>query len=291
MNVTHLEYFLTASRTLNYTQAAKRLFTSRQNLTHGVRELERELGVGLFVQNGGKLTLTAEGVEAAERAALILNEVEKLKSAFAATDAGDEPLSVVVMSNIFSFSPYDVTPVFDKAPQGKLRVSELNCEECYKNVVTGRFDVALVACMKRDFPDCESIQLHEDYLYILLPEDSPLSTKQGLTLSDLNGSRMQMPPGYEFTFNPLIRMFKARDYGIEQINPVATFSVVKRAVERGEALGISSALFATDPPDGTIVLPLLEEGTRVGLRVIYRSSSAKKHSIKEFIEELTNALP
>ncbi len=291
VNVSHLEFFLTASRTLNYTQAAKRLFTSRQNLTHGIKELERELGVELFTQEKGKLALTAEGEEAAGRTAVILNEIERLKTAFIPVESNEEPLCVVIMSNIFSFTPYDVSFVFDKAPQGRLRISELNCEECYEKVAAGRFDVALIACMDRDFPDCESITLHEDHLYILLSEDSPLASKRGLELSDLNGQKLQMPPGYEFQFDPLIRKFASRNYSIENIYPIATFNVVKKAVVEGDALGISSALFAGNPPEKTKVLPLLEEGTTVSLRVIYRRNSTKKKAIQNFIKDMSLGLP
>lgn len=291
VNITYLEYFLTASRTLNYTQAAKRLFTSRQNLTHGIRELERELGVALFAQNKGKLVLTAEGEEAASMVAGILNDVERLRLAFVSPESADEPLSVVVMSNIFSFSPYDVSQVFDGAPRGTLRIGELNCEECYENVVSGRFDLALVACMDRDFPECESMVLHRDHLYFLLSDKSPLAGRRNLSLSDLGGERIQMPPGYEFMFDPLMRKLRERNYSSENIYPIATFNVVKRAVERGEALGIASALFDSNPPEGTVALPLFEEGTQVSLRVICRKDTAKMGEVRRFVEDLASAMP
>lgn len=42
MDIQHLRYFLTVSRTLNYTKAAEELYISRQAVAQAVRQLETE---------------------------------------------------------------------------------------------------------------------------------------------------------------------------------------------------------------------------------------------------------
>lgn len=291
MNITQLEYFLTASRTLNYTQAANRLFTSRQNLSHAIKELERELGVKLFVQDGGSLALTAEGEEAARRASAILNEVDKLKMAFIAPQNSENPLRVLIGSNIFTFSPYNIDSLISQLPPDNFRIGELTCKECYERVVSERADIALIACMPRDFSGCESLVLHKDWLHLLIGTDSPLAAKEALSFTDLAGYRLQMPPGYEFQFEPLVEAFEKRNMSIENIDPVASFSMVLRNVRRGAALGIGSRAFKDDCPDGTDIRPLAEPGTEMLLYAIYRKETPRAGEIKDFISDVLAVLP
>lgn len=61
MDITQLRYFLKTAETLNYTQAARQLFISRQALRQALAGMEKELGAPLFVNERNKLTLTATG--------------------------------------------------------------------------------------------------------------------------------------------------------------------------------------------------------------------------------------
>ena len=60
MNFRHLRYFLTVAEELNITRAAERLYISQQSLSNHIGNMERELGVKLFVRSP-KLSLTYAG--------------------------------------------------------------------------------------------------------------------------------------------------------------------------------------------------------------------------------------
>lgn len=62
MDFRKIEYFLTAAEKLNFTEAAQELHISPQALTQQIANLERELGVCLFLRSTRKITLTEQGV-------------------------------------------------------------------------------------------------------------------------------------------------------------------------------------------------------------------------------------
>ena len=80
-----VESFLTLCETLNYAQAARRLFLSHQALSRQIARLEEELGQQLFVRSTRSVRLTAVGElyrsyfqEERERSARVRTEAERL---------------------------------------------------------------------------------------------------------------------------------------------------------------------------------------------------------------------
>lgn len=61
MNLTQLKYFTEVVKTMNMTKAATKLHIAQPSISRSIRELENELGVSLFIRQGKKLILTAQG--------------------------------------------------------------------------------------------------------------------------------------------------------------------------------------------------------------------------------------
>ena len=61
MEIHQLRHMLAAAEHSSYAQAAKRCFTSRQNIAHSVKALENELGIVLFERRGNEMVLTPAG--------------------------------------------------------------------------------------------------------------------------------------------------------------------------------------------------------------------------------------
>lgn len=62
MNTTQVECFLAVAQTLNFTQAAKNIFISQQAISKYISNLERELGVNLFIRRYNEIELTRAGL-------------------------------------------------------------------------------------------------------------------------------------------------------------------------------------------------------------------------------------
>jgi Transcriptional regulator len=77
MNLDHLRYFVTLSRTENYTQTAKMLHITQPSLTKAMHSLEKEIDLPLFQRNGRNVTLTPEGRLFANSVATSLISLDK----------------------------------------------------------------------------------------------------------------------------------------------------------------------------------------------------------------------
>jgi len=79
MNLLNLEYFLAAAEELNFTKAAKRLYTTQQSLSSHITNLKRHFSVDLFDRTP-PMSLTSAGLCLVRHAKLLrasLNELER----------------------------------------------------------------------------------------------------------------------------------------------------------------------------------------------------------------------
>jgi DNA-binding transcriptional LysR family regulator len=91
-----LRYFVAVAEELHFGRAAERLHMSQSPLSRAIRELERDLGVVLFVRTTRRVELTPAGTALLERARGVLSEMEQAigDARQAAADAPEEVVAV-----------------------------------------------------------------------------------------------------------------------------------------------------------------------------------------------------
>ncbi len=77
MNLNHLEYFLVLSETMSFSNTAKLLNTSQPAVSKQIKELEKGLGITLFIRDQRSVHLTNEGKELIKQMAGPLREIKK----------------------------------------------------------------------------------------------------------------------------------------------------------------------------------------------------------------------
>jgi DNA-binding transcriptional LysR family regulator len=77
MDIWQLRYFISVAKNLNFTEAAKELYVGQSTLSKQVAELEKELGVQLFIRNNRSVRLTTAGTILLNEAQVVLNKVEE----------------------------------------------------------------------------------------------------------------------------------------------------------------------------------------------------------------------
>ena len=76
MEMRQLRYFLDIAQTEHLTLSARHLFVTQSTLSHGLRQLEQELGVSLFDRVGRGLKLSQAGLAFRDHAMRALKELE-----------------------------------------------------------------------------------------------------------------------------------------------------------------------------------------------------------------------
>ena len=79
MQFNQLRYVLEAADKKSFSAAAKSLFVSQPSLSQQIMNLEKELGIPLFIRHSKSVSLTEAGEYFVQSARRILNDTEQLK--------------------------------------------------------------------------------------------------------------------------------------------------------------------------------------------------------------------
>jgi LysR family hydrogen peroxide-inducible transcriptional activator len=146
MELRHLDTLLAIEEEGSFTAAADALNTVQSNVSDQIRQLERELGVALFVRGRRGAEPTEFGVVVLERARRVQRELEAMRadlSMLQGLEAGHARLGVVGTASRW-LMPALVADLRTRAPGVRLRVHEGASERLFAEVVAGELAQAVV---------------------------------------------------------------------------------------------------------------------------------------------------
>jgi LysR family hydrogen peroxide-inducible transcriptional activator len=191
MNLRALQYFVKLSDLRHFSKAAEACFVSQPTLSTQVRKLEDELGVQLVERSPRKIMLTPVGEEIAERARLILSDVDQIRAvARRAGDPADGNLRLGLFPTLAPYIlPHVIPGIRKQYPNLRLQLAEEKTDLILKMLQQGELDAALLALpINDDGLDMEI--LFEEPFVLALPGEHPLGEKPRITLKDLDGSEL-----------------------------------------------------------------------------------------------------
>ncbi len=186
MNLRDLKYLIALADHKHFGRAAAACFVSQPTLSTQIRKLEEELGVALFERAPRKVMLTPVGIDIAERARRIVNDVEQMKEA---ARRNQRPEAGTVRLGIFpTLGPYLLPHVIPgirrRFPDLQLLLVEEKSDLLLARLREGRLDAVLLAEPVHDD------QLHAEFLFeepflLAVPEQHPFARRQSLSVDDL----------------------------------------------------------------------------------------------------------
>ena len=191
MNLRALQYFVKLSELRHFSRAAEACFVSQPTLSIQIKKLEDELGVQLVERSPRKIMLTPIGEEIAERARLVLSEVNQIQAvASRAGDPADGNLRLGLFPTLAPYLlPHVIPTIRNQYPNLKLQLVEEKTEDILKMLQQGELDAALLALpINDDGLDMEI--LFEEPFVLAIPAEHPLGEKSRIALKDLNGSEL-----------------------------------------------------------------------------------------------------
>lgn len=284
MEIHQLRHLLAAAENSSYAQAAKRCFTSRQNVAHSIKAIETELGIALFERHGNEMVLTPAGQQLAGEAREIVTKVDGLHVMFAGPDATDQTLNLAVSTNLFAGISLG-TDEYIAQHSDRLRVSEMSCEDCYRSVCTGKADVAVIMCMERKFPDCDVLEMGEGSVsFALTSAASPLSRKESLSVMDLKDQKLLLMSEPVFQYAPLFAQLDSLGFDRANVSVIPSTSSMIHVVKRSGGTGIVSDKFSMAPPAGFCAIPLSDPRLNWHFYILFQKNSASFRSIAKFAQ-------
>lgn len=287
MEIRQLRHLLAAAECENYSLAAEKCSTSRQNIAHSIKVLESECDTTLFERDGGAMVLTPAGRKVVERAQGIIGKVDALSLMFSADDAEDPGLSIAVSTNLFDGMPPHTESFFTGLP-GDMRFFEMDCERCYDAVRSGSADVAIVMCMQREFPGCDVFEVAGSAAYALVSCNSELAGARSVAAGDLTKYELAVMSDPEFQYAPLVGQLDALGYDRSHYGVISGTSAVLHMVKRG-AVAFVSGVFASSAPEGVAAIPLSDPRLSWHFYMLFRPNARNFRAVMDFCASVRSA--
>jgi DNA-binding transcriptional LysR family regulator len=182
----HLRYFIAVAEELNFSRAAERMHMAQPPLSAAIRQLERDLGVDLFVRTTRDVKLTDAGRAFLAGARRTLADAER-----AAEDAKRAAAGELGRLRIaYSWSTrFKTLPALGRAFRGSHPSVELLAQEMWNARMppafgSGSIDVAL-SLGPEIAAELELAPIRKERLVALLPASHPLVREESIPLSAL----------------------------------------------------------------------------------------------------------
>jgi DNA-binding transcriptional LysR family regulator len=195
MNLNRLRAFRAVAQTGSVTKAAERLHMTQPGVSRLLSELERELGLLLFARERQRLLLTPEGqmfLQETQRALAAVDEIVEVARDIR-TLKGAHIRIVTHAMTAFGIVPAATKILTRRHPQVRITVEIKDLRDIPDWIARGPFDIGL-AYASFDDPRVENEPLATLKGMLVLPKGHRLARRRIVSVRDLKGERMVLPP-------------------------------------------------------------------------------------------------
>ena len=243
-----LKYVVAVARNGSFTAAADDVGVTQSAITNSIADLEQQIGYAIFHRTSRGSFLTEEGRDFVDRASRLLDDTnELLQRPEKNTDpyAGALRIGVGPASIEWRLVP-TLTLLLRRHPSIRFDISGSTFERTVQLLRTGAIDVALgFDAAFADWPDIRRTSIAPVRSCHFVRKGHPLLERRTLALRDLT-EFPYIGPSEGRPYGVAIRkLFEDRGLDWQHcVHTVDYFPLVKRIVERSDAIGITSALYA-----------------------------------------------
>ena len=254
-------YFMTVAEELNFTKAAKRLGMSQPPLSNTIKELERDLGVKLFIRGRSHLILTEAGILLKKRTSQILDLARKTRDEIESINLKNEGTIFIAAENVI---PPEIISSkiskFKKEYKGaSFDIVRLGREEVIQRLKDGVCDIAYISTkFDSEHFDGKTV-LKLPWMAVAKKGSKIFKTGDKYVTSTFFKGRDIALPKSAFGNDKLSRTVKPDD-----VNIVCNLSGREEAVSLAKE-GMAVCVYPMDPTK----LPAGVEGRPIGKQMIY----------------------
>lgn len=173
MDIETLRYFQYIAKYKNITKAASHFYISQSTLSRQIMNLEKELGVTLFIRDNRKLELTEAGNVFSKECDLLIKHMETAIYNTQITGKGHSgSLSIVAPGNISPLLSKAIHIFKERYPGVKIVVEAYDFSEILTAVLYDTYDVAFTYSINMaEYEDLRSIEFGEESFSIVIASD------------------------------------------------------------------------------------------------------------------------
>lgn len=194
MTLQQLRYAVCIARKGSINEAAKSLFISQPSLSSAIRELERELGVTIFLRTNKGIEVSAEGEEFLGYARQLVEQAELIESRYLTDRAPAQHFSVSTQHYAFAVNAFVDLIRAEGADQYDFTLRETRTHEILEDVKNLRSEIGVLYLSEFNHKVLTKL-FHEYKLafaplftaqpHIFVSGDNPLAGRERVALEDL----------------------------------------------------------------------------------------------------------
>jgi len=194
MRIQQLHYIVKIVETGSMNEAAKQLFITQPSLSNAVRDLEREMGIEIFIRNPKGITLTKDGVEFLSYARQILEQTALLEERYKSKNTNRELFSVSSQHYAFVVNAFVSLLEGTDMSRYELFLRETRTYEIIDDVKNFRSEIGVLFLnsynhdvLTKMFDDnhLTYTSLFRTRPHIFVSKNNPLASKKLVTMEDL----------------------------------------------------------------------------------------------------------
>ncbi len=297
MELRHLRAFAAIAELHSFSKAARQLHVAQPPLSRQISQLERELGVKLFVRAASGVALTREGAVLLEQARTVLADTASFLDLATRARAGlANPLRVAMAPGMCEAVNRIRLHIVERSPDVVIEGVDMASSAQHDALRRRTMDVGLLRHVAED-PDIQSEPLFAERFVVLVSERNPLARHKALRLKQLVDERLllQDRDWASLAHDKILALCSAagvtpRIVTLEGIpgNQAAMLSVVS-----GEAIclalrGAQSRSY--QPVRGVAVVPLNEPQAEFEVQVAWRRGETSA-LVCEFLKSARELFP
>ena len=245
MNLQQLYYFQAIFRKRNFTRAAEQLNITQSSLSHSIADLEKELGVPLFLRQGRSIVPSSYANRFYGHVERIIQELDLAKEEIRADLNPSTGVIHIGMSYTLSlsFMPRMIRRFCEQPGNEYIRFEWVELTAAYVNsaLLDHTIDLGFAALIEHR--NLDSFQVSADEVALIVPMNHPLAGYQGeVPFEALNGEHLVTFPYTCGTRYYIDSILNANHVVPSQITEVDTEKLMAGLVSAGRGIAILPVL-------------------------------------------------
>lgn len=295
MDLEQLREFIVLAEHLNYSEAAKQLYIAQPVLSRHIADLERQLGVQLFLRNRHSVQLTAIGSLVLEESKAVLARYEEAlqKIQLAASGfAGSLTIGFLdrAVKGILAQFVMHFRPIY---PHIHLDLYSFDMDELTQALRNGKIDIAFTLALGLDNTMGFSKRtIYRDVLCAAVRHDHPLAGRSDIPLSSLADEPLIMLNREQFSnaISHSIELFKARGLAPKIVKETARIDTALLLVEVGMGVLILPRHHFTYANPNVCFINIEDAGSHIDVVMAWKTANSNP-AIPPFVKEFDTISP